>query len=104
MWIARVYLLCLAVLLVAVTAAHGAMLPRVRRHPLGKLCLGLVTICATLGLVLGQLNLYTALTGQPRPQDSDIFVFVVLLGQCITAIAILFMFAWRERNALRNTE
>jgi hypothetical protein len=99
MWIARLWVLCLGFLVVLTFAGYGTILPKVRRSLVRKVGLLAVLLGAVFGLLTGQLDVYTMLTGDQRPIDNDVFVFLVLLVECIAAIGVLFSLLRRERKA-----
>ncbi len=95
---ARLWVLGLGALLVLAVAGYGAALPRATGSLKGKLGLLAIFLSVVLGLVFGQLDIYTAITGEPKPMDSDYFVFAILMSECLVGMAIIFFFAWRMRQ------
>lgn len=95
---ARMWVLSLGALLVLAATGYGAALPRVTSSLKGKLGLLAIFLGIVLGLVFGQLDIYTAITGEPKPMDRDNFIFAILMGECLVGTAIIFFFAWRMKQ------
>jgi hypothetical protein len=69
--------------------------------PLRVLLLGPFGI-AMAGTVVGQLNVYTAMTRVASPLDADAFVLWLVLIENLLAAALLIRMVVKGRAALRN--
>jgi hypothetical protein len=74
------------------------LLPRLRGKLMYSVAVLIVTVSATMVVVLGQLDVYRWITGVQKPIDEDVFVFATLLIENLSAIGILFFLLKRERN------
>jgi hypothetical protein len=100
MWTARLCVLCLSLLLCMAFVGYGAAMSWIRRSPVRKIGLLITFVGITLGLVLGQLDVYTTMTGVTKPLDADSFVFVVLMLENVVGTAIIFFFVLRETGRI----
>jgi len=66
-----------------------------------RVLLALAFVVSVAGTVFGQLDIYTAITGESRPLDADNFVFGVVLVESLVAVVIGVRMVLRRWRASR---